>query len=207
MNSKRGYCYARAMHTSVFHVGFLLLRFWEVRIIMARFLHHDLSRSPRKFSYCVLALFWTGGLASGIWTWCFADDSIVSLMRSAVSGSVSIVSLLCVTGLPFLLSAFAVFLSSPWALWFLALGKGFVTSFVAMGTAACFGCAGWLIRLLLCFSDFVGTPLLYWYWLRCFRNCGNKPALHTILVGALLFLIGSVDYCLVAPFLADLIIL
>lgn len=174
---------------------------------MARFLHHDMPRSSRKFYCPLLAFFWTSGLASGIWAWFLSGEFITPLMRSSAYGSVSIVSLLCVTGLPFLLSAFAVFLSSEWLLIPIAFGKGFFFSLISMGTTVSFGCAGWLVRLLLCFSDIVSIPLLYWFWVRCLRNDGSRLIYLTFFTGALFLLIGSVDYYMITPFLADLIIL
>lgn len=172
---------------------------------MARFLHHDSFLPSRRIFCHFLALCWTAGLGCGVASWFLADDSISSLMRSSLDGSVSIVSLLCVTGLPFLLSAFAVFLSGNRLLWGIAFGKGFLFSFVSMGTLASFGCAGWLLQLLLCFSDLVSLPILYWFWIRSSRIRGEGMGCCTLLTAALLFLIGSMDYCLVVPYLADLI--
>lgn len=174
---------------------------------MARFLHHDLSQSVRKFYCRLLALCWVAGLMGGIWAFFLADDSLASLMRSSVYGPVSIVSLLCVTGLPFLLSAFAVFLSSHWLILLIAAVKGFVYAFICIAVTVSFGCAGWLIRLLLCFTDTFSMPLLYWFWLRCFRFDGSTMGSIAVLAAALFFLTGSVDYCLITPYLADLIIL
>ena len=204
---KRGYLYARAMHSStcynMFHRMFIL----EAEISMARFLHH-LESYPSRRKFChFLALCWAASLCCGIYFWFHAGSSFLSLMRSSLYSSVSIVSLLLVTGLPFLLSAFAVFLSCHWLLPAIAFGKGFLFSFISMGALASFGCAGWLLRLLLCFSDLMSMPILYWFWLHCCRIRKYGFGCCTVLSAALIFLIGSIDYCLIAPFLADLIIL
>lgn len=204
---KRGYLYARAMHSSAYRNVIANEIFSEAEIFMARFLHHDIYCPSRKFVRHFLAVCWTAGLGCGIWSCFLADDSISSLMRSCLNGSVSIVGLLTVTLLPFLLSAFAVLLSGPWLLFGIAFGKGFVFAFVSMASLAGFGCAGWLLRFFLCFSDCLSLPLLYWFWLRCFRSSGTGFGTCIFLTGALLFLIGSIDYCLIVPFLADLIIL
>ena len=180
--------------------------FQEVGIFMARFLHHDLSWSDRRIHGCILAVFWSLGILCGIWTQFYADFYSASLMRSTLSGSVSIVSLLCVTVLPFLISAFAVFLSCHWMLHPIAFCRGFLLSFVSLGITASFGSAGWLFRLLLCFSEFVSTPFLYWFWLRCFRGPGDSFVLTCALMASFCLLTGSIDYCLITPFLGDLII-
>lgn len=174
---------------------------------MARFLHHDFSCARRKHCGWFLASLWILGLSSGIWAYASAGDSVTSLMRGTVSGAVSIVSLLCVTGLPFLLSAFAVFISCPWLIFPLAFLKGVLFSFTAMGIIVTFGSAGWLIRQLLCFADVAAMPLLYWFWLLCFRTGEWFGGMQLMLTAALLFLLGSIDYCLISPYLANLIIM
>lgn len=201
---KRGYLYARAMHSSIYCNIVTQAVFREAEIFMARFLHHlDFPLSRRTYGP-ILALIWASGLGCGIFCWFLADSSLFSLMRSALSCSVSIVSLLSVTALPFLLSALVVFFSCHGLLFVISFGKGFLFSFVSMGTLACFGCAGWLVQLLLCFSDLVSLPILYWFWLRCFRYPEDGFHCIGLLTAALLFLISSLDYCLIAPFLADM---
>lgn len=127
------------------------------------------------------------------------------MMLGSVSGAVSIVSLLSVTVLPFLLSASAVFSSCRWLLLPIAFFRAFLLSYVGMGIYGCFGSAGWLFRLLLCFSELFSTPLLYWFWLRCCDPDRGRIAPQGALTGALCLLIGSVDYCLISPQLRSLI--
>ena len=204
---KRGYLYARAMHTSIFHNFRFLQLLQEADRFMARFLHHEFFCARRKRNLWVLASVWVLGLGSGIWAFAYAGSSLLPLMRSTLSGTVSIVSLLCVTGLPFLFSAFAVFISCHWLIFPIAFCKGFCFSFAATGLLQAFGSAGWLIRPLLCFADSVSMPLLYWFWLSCFRTDDRLWRPRAVLAAALLLLLGSVDYCLISPFLADLIIM
>lgn len=204
---KRGYLYARAMHTSTRCMCIYAAFFQGADIFMARFLHQTDLDPSRKFYRHLLALCWTAGLGCGVFLWFLADDSVASLMRSSLSGSVSIVGLLSVTFLPFLLSAIAVYFSGPWFLLLICLGKGIVFSFVSMASVASFGGSGWLIRLLLCFSDCLSMPLLYWFWLRCIHSSVRGSVVRFFAAGALYFLIGSIDYCYIVPFLADLMII
>ncbi len=180
---------------------------WEVEIFMARLLHQDSSPSVRRIHGCILAVFWTSGLLSGIWAFFDSGGFLSSLMLGSVIGSVSIVSLLCVTVLPFLLSACAVFLSCRGLLFPLAFFRAFLVSYVGMGIYACFGSAGWLFRLFLCFSELLSTPLLYWFWLRCCDPSQGRIVPQCALTGAFCLLIGSIDYCLISPQLRNLIIL
>lgn len=172
---------------------------------MARIFHHGLPDFWRKGSTTFLALSFLLGLVFGVAVFSAAGDSFLSLMRGILSGSVSIVGLLCVTFLPFLFSAFAVSISEPWLLLPVSFGKAFLFSLVSLGLLQGFGSAGWLVRWLLMFSDLVSLPLLYGFWQRhisgerryCFAEC--------FALLSFFFLIGSVDYCCISPFLADLI--
>ena len=65
-------------------------------------------------------------------------------MRGAAARPVSIVSLLGVTMFPFLLSAFAVYISEPWLLLIVSFGDAFVLSFVSLGVMQCSGIEMWL---------------------------------------------------------------
>lgn len=172
---------------------------------MTRFFCSDLPHRWRKGCHFVLAFFWLTGLVSGILVCLSAGDSFVSWMRSTVYWSVSIVGLLFVTIFPFLISAFAVFISRPGLLLPICFCKAFLFSLVSMGTVQAFGSAGWLIRCLLLFSDCVSVPLLYWYWLRFLPGTRTFCGWETVAILALGALIGSVDYRIISPFLVHLI--
>lgn len=171
---------------------------------MARFSHHDFTDFWRRCSRLCLALIWIFGLIAGCILFFSAEPEFSSLMPMAVGGRVSIVGLLSVILLPFLFSAFAVFISQSWLLLPLAFCKAVCFSYVSLGVMEAYGSAGWLMRLLLMFSDIAVLPLLYGYWQRYIsgdRQFGIWPGL-LFLVGGLC--IGSMDYCLISPFLAGL---
>ena len=172
---------------------------------MAQFLHRDSLQILRKGSTFFLAFFWLSGLICGILVFLSAGNSLIPLMRSALSAPVSIVGLLCVSMLPFLLSVFAVFVSNPRLILLVSFGKAFFFSLVSLGVIQAFGSAGWFVRWLLLFSDSVSLPLLYWYWCRYISGSREFCGWETCGVLSLGLLIGSVDYCLVSPFLALLI--
>lgn len=127
------------------------------------------------------------------------------MMRGAASGSVSIAGLLGITTLPFLISAFAVSFSMAWLIFPVCFCKAFAFSFVSLGVLQAFGSAGWLVRLLLLFSDCAGMPLLYGFWLR--HLPGGRPVgvWETAFLLAACVLLGSVDYRIISPFLAGLL--
>lgn len=152
-----------------------------------------------------LALFWIGGILFGIWISSVSGGHLASLMRSAPHDAVSIVGLVFITFFPFFLSALAVSIFGRWLLHPIACCKGLLTAFVSMGMFQCYGCAGWLIRLFLCFSDLVSLPLLYLFWLRLLDKDNSNGIRDAFLYLVPIFCIGSIDFCLISPFFADLI--
>ena len=173
--------------------------------LMAQYLLCDCSGFSRKGSTAFLALFYFLGLFFGAVFYISSGHIIPSLMRSVPYGTVSIVDLLCVTALPFLLSAFAVFISEPKLIFLICFGKSFLFSVISLGFFETFGSAGWLIRWLSMFSDIVGMPLLCLYWLRILSSGCRSSFCETFAFGSLIFLIGSIDFCLITPFLMGLI--
>lgn len=172
---------------------------------VARFFCPDLPNLWRRGCRFFLACFWLSGFLCGISVYLSAGRTLVSLMRSTLLVSVSIVGMLCVTTLPFLLSAFAVFLSRPVLLLPICFEKAFLFAFVSIGIIQAYGSAGWLLRWFLLFSDCTSVPMLYWFWLR--HISGDRPldGLGVALMCALGLLIGSVNYSVIPPFLAGLI--
>jgi hypothetical protein len=149
------------------------------------------------------ALFFIGMFCGFIFANC--SDSFVSLMRQAASCPVTIVGLFAVLFLPFLLTAFAVLISCPAAVLLLAFGKAFLVGACSAACVLTFGGSGWLIRMLLLFSDFASIPVLYWLWLQCFSR-ENRCMIYSFLITfTALVVIGSIDFCVIAPFLASVI--
>ena len=206
MNSKEG-IFIPVPCTPPFLILYYLQLFREVDVYMARFLHHDFS-SPHRRSYMhVLAVLWTAGLLSGIWAWAITGPSVLPLMRSTLLGPVSIVSLLFSTGLPFLFSALAVFVSCQWLVFPIAFCKGICYSYVSMGILSSFSNAGWGLWILIQISDAVTLPLLYRFWQTCLLPADGYFPHRCLVTASILLLAGSDDYYLIQPFLAELLIL
>ena len=158
----------------------------------------------RKVSTIILAFCWCAGLLTGCFLANHAGNIHSSMMRRAVSCPVSIASLVVLL-LPFLFSAFAVYLSKTWLFLPFCFLKAFQFAFVASLVSTAFGSFGWLIRLLLLFSDGCTIPVLLWIWFRWIGSGGRK-AVQQIAVCAILGCVAwSVDYFVVSPFLGMLI--
>ncbi len=150
----------------------------------------------------LLGAFWVLGMLIPVCIFSQIDVSFSSLMRQAVVGQVSIVSLLTSILLPYLLSAFAVYISKPLLLLPIAFIRGFSLVFVLMAVSEAFGCAGWLIRGLFLFSDLAFMPFLYLFWHRSIS--GTSKDRGWLCCGAAV-LIGCLDYHYISPFLLGLL--
>lgn len=172
---------------------------------MPSFLHERQSLFWRKSNRSLLAFFWIIGLVLGIIFGWFTNVSRISLMRRLSASSVSIVGLLCVTALPFLLSAFVFFISQPWMLMPICFVKAFLFSYVSLTVFQEWYSAGWLIWSLLLFSDCTTAPLLYLFWLRWISGEREISKTELFCVLSVVILISCVDFCIISPFGAHII--
>lgn len=152
----------------------------------------------------ILIFTWVLGLCLGIGFGRGLPDSFSSLMRAAAFDRVSIVGLFTVLLVPFLISAFAVYFSAPAAILPVILFKAFSFGCSCSGIVHAFGSAAWLVRILLLFSDCVGTTVLLWFSLRSISGKRDTFLKDTALCVLICFFTGAVDYLLVSPFLMEL---
>lgn len=160
-----------------------------------------LRKDPTHF----LAFTWLTGLLSGLIISLGHLPATASMMRLAPTVQVSIVSLIIAISFPLLLSAIAVFCSGPWLLIPIVFGKAFLYAFVCAGVLNSWGSAGWLLQLLLVFSDTLMLPVLWLFWLRTCRHTGKGIIPGIILAASAGLLICSIDFRFISPFLTDLL--
>lgn len=170
---------------------------------MARFLYHDFYTAHRRINWFPLAFFFTLGLVAGGYLFLQTDTSFFSMMYLAARSRGSIVSLFCALVLPFLLSAFAVFIDRPCLIFPVAAGKAIAFSYISLGILAAYGDGGWLALLLLMFSNLSVMPALWFFWF-CHLDGKAFTAGEMVCYLCWVTLIGSLDYCIVMPFLAAL---
>ncbi len=156
-----------------------------------------------RHSSIILASCWCAGLLLGIMAAASAGESLISKMRSAASQPVSIVPFLAYV--PFLLSAIVIHLRQPWFILPCSIIKAFLFGYCAFAVMLGFEQSGWLVVFLFLFSDAVSIPILYFYWLRCIKGSCAKGYWFSGCCLAALLAVGLIDYCWIAPFLADLI--
>ena len=147
-----------------------------------------------------LHLFWIMGLLCGGLLALFADNP-ASLMR--MPRHLSIVGLLLIPLFPFLISAFAVYLSRPRLIYAVCFLKAFCFCACAVMIRTACGSAGWLMQALLLFTDGLTTPVLYWFWLRCLD--GSDAVRSAWVCAGLFAMTAAVDWEWIAPFLNQIL--
>ena len=164
------------------------------------FLHKSIR--SRKYTTTVLASSWTLGLCFGLCS--MVAGSCNAAFYDAVVLKPAFLSTLSVLLLPIVLSMLAVFTGQRWLLFPLAFLKAFAFAYVGWNVVVTFGSAGWLIRLMLMFSDCVTVPLLLWFWNRALTSEFDAivPAAGSLVLTV--FGIGMIDYGIIAPFLVNL---
>lgn len=172
---------------------------------MDLFFRHKIPACGCKESIFRLACSFLLGLLSGGCIFTLTSDSFSSLMRGAAFGSMSIISLLSVLLLPFLFSAFAVYVRQSWLLMPISFLKAFFFSFLYVGLSCTFGGAGWLVRTMLMFSDILTLPVLWWFWLKLLQWEGQGFYRQFLLPMAVEIAIACFDFSMVSPWAAQLI--
>lgn len=161
-------------------------------------------RGSRR-SAAALGFAWCAGLLSGMFFVAQLDGAVLSWMRTAAGGRVSIVGLLLGNLLPFFLCCIAFSFSIPRLAYAVCFLRSALYGFCALGVGLAFGRAGWLVQILLLFSDILTMPALLWFCLRHihgeFRSRGRDFTLCAGYTAA----VSAMELLWVAPFLAQLL--
>lgn len=146
------------------------------------------------------------GLVLGCVSFFITSDSFLLWMRGADYRCMSIVGLLLVLLLPFLSSAFAVYIHQRWLLFPISFLKAFSFAFLYTGFGCAYPGSGWLIRYFVMFSDILTLPLLWLFWIRTLRGSDRLFSKETVLTLAVAVCVGYFDFTIVSPFAAQLIL-
>ena len=160
--------------------------------------------NPYPITVLFLAAFWILGLLAGRLCWMSSDTSYFLMMCEAARQPVSIVGLVASVLLPFLFSSFVVHIRKPKLIYLISFCKAIMFSISLAGARCAFGSSAWLVGFLLLFSDICFCPVLCWFWIRRLWDSSSHLQ-DACICSASAALIGSVDLCVVSPFLAMLI--
>lgn len=161
--------------------------------------------SESSFTYRLFfAVFWISGLILGVVTALYIDEALFVPFRAMVCRPAPMISLMLTTGLPFLFSAIAVFLSKPWMLIVIAFCKTAVFALVSFMMLLTFGSAGWMMRGMVMFADICTLPFFFGF---CWRHLDKNICVSSssgIYLIALLLICGF-DIYGISPFLTKVL--
>ena len=128
-------------------------------------------------------------------------DTTVSLVRVLPLCRSSIIVPLLISILPLCITVVAVRFAIPILIYATAAIKGVAFGYCLCSVMLVFGSAGWLVFLLLAFSDITLTVILLWLWSTHFSDHNNLLkkgyAIYCISTVVLKF----IDFAIVSPFL------
>ena len=153
----------------------------------------------------ILCIFWLAGLAGGAFIATGLDETHLLLMRPTSSYGLSIIRQLATVFLPFLFAAYAVSIDKPKLLLVLCFIKAFAFSFCGFLIFRIYNTAGWLVRILMLFTDIFTVPVFYWYCLRHIDGQTLYSKKDLIICILLATFLACFDYLIISPFSAELI--
>ena len=143
----------------------------------------NLLKERCKVSRYLLAFFWISGLVLGCVYFQKYQMVFLPLMRTVRFDRVSIVGIAVSVFLPFLFSAFAVYIQKPILIYGICFIKAFILAFSAYGLTVSFADQGWLVRTVLLASDFCMIPILFWFWLRHIQGSSSLFKQNCVFAG------------------------
>lgn len=161
------------------------------------------SKSNRAiYTYFVLSILL--GFSVGFYFFENTGNFPLPMMRVALCYNVSIVSLLCSTFIPLLLSFCAVYFSKQWLIYVICFWKMFSFGFSTNCFLHTFSSAGWLVQTLSMVSDLVALMMLTWFCVRNLRICRHSYVRDLLVAVSVIFPICVADYFYFSPFVASL---
>ena len=162
------------------------------------------SPFSRRYGCRILALCWVFGLIAGAFLFLQAGPFSFSLMHRIIGSPVSIVGLLSNLLIPFLFTVFAVY-SSLFCLSFpICFTEGVLFSFCFAGISRTFSSAGWMLRWIVLFRSGICAACTLLVWFRIFS--GGKTGVWLFWWLSVCTAACILDYSVISPFLASLII-
>ena len=158
----------------------------------------------RKTELFLLAFFSCCGAVLGVAVSYSSEPSISLMMRMAASSHVSILGLMLSAILPFLITVVAYCFSKPYLLFPISFFKSFSYTLAMCCVRVGFLQAGWLVCMLLLFSDTAAIVVLYWYWIRNIHGFRSSALTDMLFCIAVTLTVTVIDYVWVFPFLMAL---
>ena len=159
----------------------------------------------RRMEMFILALFTFLGAVLGVAVSYSSEPYFFLMMRKAASSHVSIFGLMLSAMIPFLITAAAYCFSKPFLLLPISFFKAFTYTLAMCTVRIAFLQAGWLMCMLLLFSDTANIVVLYWYWIRNIHGFRNSALTEMLCCIAVTLIVAVIDYIWLFPLLKALI--
>lgn len=160
------------------------------------------SKQRKQF---VILFLWCAGLGLGCYIGNNVSVPVLSLVRNSLVGSVSIVRLFVANFLPFVLTAFVVYIGATALIFPLCFLMAFAYGISLMALANAFAGAAWLIFLVLFLPLCFDRMLYLWFLLRNCKWKGSASWCHLVVVLVILVIAIHLDYCIISPFVRKLL--
>lgn len=152
----------------------------------------------------LLAL-WIAGSSLGLWTACRYGGAYASFLQPLAGVAPDLGGVFASAIFPLLLSACLVFLFQNAGCYGMCMLRAFSQGLFLGLVRVCYGAAAPLMAFLLGFSGLLVNGVLLFFWLRRLRFGDlhmkqELPVLFVLCTG-----IAVADYCLVGPFLVDVV--
>ena len=159
-----------------------------------------------KYPVCFLAFFWSFSLSAGVIFAAKISPCYFSLMRGAISGTVSIVGTILAAFLPLILSCFAIRFKASFLLFVLAVCKGFLYGFLLSSVYFSYGSAGWLVSSMFVLCQSVMNILLLWFWITHLKTSLSGLFRDGLLCMSCSLAAVVFDTLVISPFLSMIIL-
>ena len=159
----------------------------------------------RNSEVLILACILLSGFVIGTFLAAETPVTFYTLMRRAANSPVSIVGSLISAFFPFLLAFAAVHYGKPALLLIILFCEATLFAHGSMCCYFAFGSGGWLVRLLLQFSDILLLPLLCRFAILYLRQPRTLRRFDIFICCGAAALVAIINFCFISPYLAMLI--
>lgn len=154
----------------------------------------------RRVSTLLVGFSWIAGLLAGLTLSVQSAEAAGMFSRVAILHP-QLIHLCIVRLIPFLLLAFCSVFSLSYISFAIVFSKALLYSYCATGIALLFTSAGWLIGLLLLFSDFIAIVLLLWFSVRNIATKGSSLKIDFLLCAVIILVACCIEHKVVSPYL------
>lgn len=158
-----------------------------------------ISKGYDRIMLC-LSCTWICGLFAGAYIALKTTTIHNSWTQLLYYSHLSVIGFLAMLTFPFILSAILLRISLRGFVIPLLFLKAFSYSWCACFLRICFANAGWLLHLLLFFSNTVLSSLLLWFCLRNWEGKNRNGQYDLLLCLVFILVIGYIDSSVVSPF-------